>query len=273
MAQKRKHVPLEGNEDDADSTVFQSSTIEDRSSTFVAYFSAVLSSRELQSLPEIKSASHKILAWRNASAQQSLTPGRVQYTAGHDDDGEKSGGKTVQKVLERMNVVGACVVARWYGGVMLGQVRFVHMEDCARNAVENYQRAVSDQHSKKQRIMDDENDRQSLLETLPQRDRSILVLRSLALEKETAVKKAIMAGVETLQSKHGDSQVEGTTEKTTAPPSTGRPSLPVEANYSAMPLVKLRAVDMSRDATISFLLKRIAKAETDLAAILEENPP
>nr|POF26117.1 impact family member c14c8.09c [Quercus suber] len=282
MAPKRKYMPPEEEEEEEeeeahgreekveDSTskvLFQSRTIEDRSSTFVAYFSSVLTSKQLQRLPEIQSASHKILAWRKESAQQSLVPGRVQYTAEHDDDGEKYGGKTVQKVLERMNVEGACVVARWYGGVMLGQVRFSHMEDCARDAVQKYQNAAVEQRSKKQKLMNEESERQSFLDALPQRDENVLVLRALALEKEMAVKEAILMGIDALGEEQQDAP------ETRQPPRPKPSFSPTKTNYSSMTLENLRAVDRARDATVSFLLKRINKAEADLAAIDIKDPP
>lgn len=269
MSQKRKLPPSVDH--DCSNAIFQSSPIEDRSSTFTAYFSSKLSPQELQQLPEIESASHKMLAWRKQSSQRSLMPGRVQYTADHEDDGEKYGGKAVQKVLESMEVTGACVVARWYGGVMLGPVRFTHMENCAREAVQKWRDAELEDANKKRKTEKEKTERERLLKLLTERDRSVTVLRKLAAEKEEAVKKAITAGVDALEESHErstqDIQAEGNKSVDTVPQS----SPAVKVDYSTMPIERLKALEKARDATLSFLLKRIDKAESSLAA-LDDNP-
>ena len=147
MSQKRKHSP----DPPPNTNIFRSSPIEDRTSTFIGYYSPTLSAKELQTLPENKSASHKIVAWRKPSTQKTLPGQKAQYVIGHDDDGEKYAGKKVEKVLESLDVMGCCVVARWYGGVMLGPVRFQHMEDCAKEAVREWQVFAGEEIAKKRR--------------------------------------------------------------------------------------------------------------------------
>ncbi|KAH9817773.1 putative protein family UPF0029 [Teratosphaeria destructans] len=285
MAQKRKRA----SDDSIDpSTIFKSDPIEDRSSTFIGYFSPTATPRSLQDLADIKKASHRILAWRLESKQRALT-GKTQYDVDHDDDGEKYGGKKVEKVLESMQVVGACVVARWYGGVMLGPVRFEHMERCAREAVSKWLDRECDERARKRRVELDAVEKRRLQGVLAKRDESILVLRALAMEKERRVKEGIMAGVKQLAAKqnggkHGsdgtlsgqaisNSEAEQASSQNPAPAPAPAPVI----DYSVMPLDRLKALEKARDATLSFLLKRIDKAEADLMALKDtpedEEPP
>ena len=87
MSQKRKRSASPSPTDD----IFRSSPIEDRTSTFIAYFSPTLKPKELQNIDEIKSASHKVLAWRKESNQQSIN-GSTKFSTSSDDDGEKWAG-------------------------------------------------------------------------------------------------------------------------------------------------------------------------------------
>ncbi|GAB1741405.1 hypothetical protein NU219Hw_g6638t1 [Hortaea werneckii] len=269
MSQKRKRPEDESPNEDAPD-VFRSDPIEDRSSTFVGYFSPSLDGDALQRLPEIKSATHKILGYRKESNQRSLTSVK-QYVSGNDDDGEKYAGKKVEKILEGMRVGGACVVARWYGGVMLGPVRFTHIENCARAAVSKWQTHEADQRVKRIKLEQEIAEQKKLAVALVERDRSIEVLRTLAAGKEKQVKEGIVAGMEALAGADGAS---GDGEEAAPKPSeaadlkqkpegTSKPAM----DYSAMPLARLRALDKARDATLSFLLKRIDKADADLSAL------
>ncbi|KAF1823889.1 ribosomal protein S5 domain 2-like protein [Dissoconium aciculare CBS 342.82] len=230
--------------------VFRSAPIEDRSSKFIGYFSPTLTPKELQELAEIQGASHKILGWRRESNQQSITKA-TRYITGSDDDGEKYGGKKVEKVLELSRAVGACVVARWYGGVMLGPARFTHIETCAQEAIHRWEDHQVEERAKRQKIANEEAERGRLVKTLEDRDNSIVVLRTLALEKEQAV----------------TAEKPSSTEQTSKSAVTAsRTQVQHTPDYGAMQLERLRALDKARDATLSFLLKRIDKAEAALAA-------
>ncbi|OMP88483.1 IMPACT family member [Diplodia seriata] len=122
--------------------IYRSAPLTDRASTFTAAFSPTLPARTLQAHPDFAGATHRIAAWRRPTAQRKLfasssasasSVGRVTET-GFDDDGEQYAGKRLAKVLEAMGVgEGAVVVARWYGGVLLGPVRFAHVERVARH--------------------------------------------------------------------------------------------------------------------------------------------
>ncbi|EME89208.1 uncharacterized protein MYCFIDRAFT_89674 [Pseudocercospora fijiensis CIRAD86] len=223
MSLKRKHSNDEADTGEAD--LFQSEPIEDRKSTFVAYFSPSLKPKDLQNLPVIANADHKILAWRKESNQQSITKAK-QYVTGSDDDGEKYAGKKVEKVLEALQAEGACVVARWWGGIMLGPVRFTHIESCARDAVRECQTQRAEAQMKKRRMEQEKVEHAQLAKALVEHP-----------------------------------------PKTEIPTSSAKPAM----DYTAMPLDRLRALDKARDATIGFLLKRIDKAEADLAAMNEED--
>ncbi|KAI7474827.1 hypothetical protein KC357_g5063 [Hortaea werneckii] len=269
MSQKRRRPEDESSNEDAPD-VFRSDPIEDRSSTFIGYFSPSLEGDALQKLPEIQSATHRILGYRKESSQRSLTSVK-QYISGSDDDGEKYAGKKVEKILEGMRVGGVCVVARWYGGVLLGPVRFTHIENCARAAVSKWQTHETEQRAKKMRLEQETAEQKKLAVALIERDRSIEVLRTLAAGKERQVKEGIVAGVEALGGandapKDVDEAAPKSSEATDLkqkPESTPKPAM----DYSAMPLARLRALDKARDATLSFLLKRIDEADADLSAL------
>lgn len=260
MSQKRKRAASLSSSV-ADS-VFRSEPIEDRDSTFLGFFSPTLKPKDLQNIPEIKSASHKILAWRKESNQQSIT-GTTRYSSDSDDDGEKYAGKKVEKVLNTMQVAGACVVARWYGGTLLGPVRFEHIENSAREAVQRWQESVREEKAKKVKIEQDEKDRVRLVRVLGERDGSIEVLRKLAVEKEGEVKR-IREGESVATAANG-----GAASSQAASSSGG--SVKPMIDYAALPVDRLRAFEKARDATLGFLLKRIDKAEVELKELVEDD--
>jgi len=271
-AQKRKRIDEAGATDDGEQAVFRSSPIEDRDSTFIGFFSPTLKPKDLQNLEDVKSASHKILGWRRESNQQSITKVK-QYTTGHDDDGEKYGGSKVQKVLMNMSVIGSCVVARWYGGTMLGPMRFTHMEESARAAVRAWQDHVAGERTKKRKVEDEALEKENLVKVLAARDQSIAVLRALATEKEQKVKDMATAENDKMKAMNGAVEAPLIVDATAnAPPPKKQttPSAPA-INYESMPVDRLRSLEKARDATLAFLLKRIDKAEAEVAAAEEQN--
>ena len=250
MSQKRARSPsppIQSTTSSTTSQIFRSAPIEDRSSRFIAFYCQTLSVKALQAHAEFKSASHRIAAWRKPSSQGALSfqsSSQRLFDSGSDDDGEKWAGKKLEKVLLDMNAEGAVVVARWYGGVMLGPVRFSHIEHCAREAIlesrrTQIQERVEDKPKPKQRKVDDgEQDRVALMRTLQERDQSITVLRGLLREKTAAS----VGSSETAT----DAQKQTPTKK---------------VDYSNMPLQALKQLDKARDATIAWILKEIDKAE------------
>ncbi|KAJ9609876.1 hypothetical protein H2200_006205 [Cladophialophora chaetospira] len=270
--------------------IFQSSPIHDRNSTFTAHFHPGISIfatsnsqkattplttliKRAQGHPAFTDASHRIVAWRKRSAQTTLpvtqgpanttgaTQSRPVYTLSSDDDGEKYAGKRVEKVLAETDVEGILVVARWYGGVLLGPVRFAHIENVAREAVRKWKESVGlgidGGGAKRQRLdrsggapegdgVEDEGTRVRLAKQLVERDSSIAVLRGLLAEK---TKPKISAA--------RDEKIDPSQESA----STASPAKKID--YSDMPLAKLRQLEKARDATIAFILKQLDKAEEE----------
>ncbi|QIW98218.1 hypothetical protein AMS68_003736 [Peltaster fructicola] len=250
---KRSASPVSGDtQSNADVTVFCSDEIFDRQSTFRGFFSPSIPPKDLQKLAEFDSADHKILGWRRESNQQSLTAAK-KYVTGNDDDGEKYGGKKVEQCLTNANITGACVVARWYGGIMLGPVRFTHMETCALGAIKKWQESVAEEISKKRKVEQDASETKRLVKVLTARDQSITVLRNLASDKEAKLRP-----------------IDEAKTSAEASPSQPTPTPALNPVYDDLPLQRLQALEKARDATISFLLKRIDKAEL---ALKELQPP
>ena len=238
MSQKRARSPSPTPV--SPSRIFRSSPIEDRSSRFIAFYSPTLAAKELQAHIDLKSASHRIAAWRIPSSQYALDAKRL-LEIGHDDDGEKYGGKALEKVLVETEVEGAIVVARWYGGVMLGPVRFDHIKNCARDAILQWS-SERERSAKKAKVQEDEAERKRLIEILPERDQSISVLRDLLAEKNQPSSSA-----------------------------PGEKRSPAKTpNYSTLPLATLEKLEQVRDATIGWILKQIEKVENAQA---EETDP
>ncbi|KAL8724572.1 MAG: hypothetical protein Q9181_006765 [Wetmoreana brouardii] len=228
MCPKRLRSPPKS---DACSTTYSSSVIEDRSSRFIALYSPDTSVKILQELPLFKGATHRIAAWRKPSTQQTLGSKQL-YDSGHDDDGEKNGGRTLEAIMTSLNVEGVVVVGRWYGGIMLGPVRFDHIKNCAREAIARSRYDDKDDgHGIKQvKIIEGSVKKKKLLQLLPERDHAISVLRELLAEKQ----------------------------KLNSPRKVSPAKVP---DYTALSLSTLENLERARDATIGWVLQQIEKAE------------
>ena len=214
------------------SDISTSPMIEDRKSTFVGLYSPTLSVKELQAHAKAKDATHRIAAWRKAGSQRSLKTSQPLLESGHDDDGEKYGGKTVERVMDAMDVQGVVVVARWYGGVMLGPVRFDHIRNCARVAISNWP-SVSNESSKRSKVQTESEQKTEVEKTLRERDESIVVLRGLLAKKKG----------------QSSSQQSPSNSPAKAP------------DYEKLPLQVLKRLEEVRDATIGWILEGIEEAE------------
>jgi len=115
---------------------------------------------------------------------------------------------------------------------MLGPVRFEHIKNCAKDAIEQY-REEGEKKAKRVKVEEDESRRQELIRVLPERDRSISVLRNLLAERK---------------------QHEGSQKAE----SGGLVKVP---EYAKLPLPTLGSLERARDATIGWILKEIEKAE------------
>jgi putative IMPACT (imprinted ancient) family translation regulator len=232
MTMKRERSPSPNDV----SEIYRSSTRKEQTSVFIGAFSPGLSAQALQKLPEFKTATHKIAAWRKRSRQKSLTPdSRILYDQGHDDDGEKWAGKHLSDVLRDTQAEGVVVVARWYGGQNIGPVRFTHIEECAKEAILKWK---TEQTVKKQKV-DDEAKQKTLVNNLQKRDYNIFALRKLLAEKKAKLEKA--------------QPVSPTAQKPQA--------------YEKMSLEALARVSKARDATIDFILKQIDAVNKELDSV------
>lgn len=251
----------------------KSKTIEDRASSFIAVYSPTISARQLQAFPEFRSASHRIAAWRTPSKQTTLAVGSSKpkgiYDVGHDDDDEQWAGKRLEKVLEETNMTGNIVVARWYGGVLLGPARFRWIEETAREAIQRWRKGERgdapgtgvESDPKRQKVDAPEQpaqpakpatpaalaqeyrNKEELIEELKQRDESIAVLRKFLAEKRAKLDKSL-----------------DEPSKAAAQPSPSK-----VPNYSSLPIDRLKMLDKGRDATLSHLLKELDKIDQQLA--------
>ena len=270
--------------------IFTSTAIHDRHSTFIAHFHPASSAftttttkpqalaatiKHLQSHPSFRDASHRVAAWRKRSAQQTLITSSTSHTTsvtvsaskpkavhviGSDDDGEKYAGKRLENVLVELDVEGVLVVARWYGGVLLGPVRFSHIESCAREAIRVWKGSSAARGEVKKVKLDDgvstamsggvgdEVQRVKLAKQLVERDVSISVLRDLLVEKTKATTSTAEKDGKQDSSQQSASMIA---------------SPKMKVGYSEMPLAKLKQLEKARDATIAFILKQLDKVEED----------
>jgi hypothetical protein len=268
MAQKRPHSPSPTVATSVSDQIYTSSKIHDRASTFIGLFTpSVAGPRKLQSHPTLKGTDHKMLAVRKPSAQRTLSASQKPIMdVWSDDDGEKYAGKHLERLLTEMEVEGCVVVGRWYGGTLLGPVRFEHIKNVAREAVELWKR---EQGGDVKRVKvddggsvqgDEKAEKEKFVTELKERDESILMLRKLLADKNA--KKE---------------EIEKSKSESTAVATSGAEGKPVaspakQVNYDDMPLTRLKQLDKARDATIAFLLKQIDAAEQrDTMAATSEN--
>ena len=114
-------------------------TAVDRKSVFQAHLAEVHSADEAHEAMNILYTDNKI-----ARATHNIWSFRVVKDNGvmicdNDDDGEKAAGGRLMHLLDMMNVKNVCVVvSRWYGGILLGPVRFKHINNVARELLENH---------------------------------------------------------------------------------------------------------------------------------------
>jgi hypothetical protein len=106
----------------------------DRKSLFLAHVAPIACADDVTAVvdelcvdPRIARATHNICAWRYWHAASST------WASDSDDDGEDGAGKRLQLMLQHMEVENALVVvSRWFGGTLLGPVRFQHINVAAR---------------------------------------------------------------------------------------------------------------------------------------------
>ncbi|GAO46728.1 hypothetical protein SAICODRAFT_23171 [Saitoella complicata NRRL Y-17804] len=226
----------------------KSSPIYDRESIFTARFlpasHPLCTSRSPTQLVQlirehisVEVADHHIAAWRLPPQSNALTRslGGVRkdgaVVMGHDDDGEKYAGVKLGKVLLEMGVRGVVVVSRIYGGIMLGPVRFEHIENCAREAIRLSLAPKIPTTIPTAAAMEEDED--ALRKVLVGKDRTIAFLRTTIAE---------------LRSQSCPSP---------QPPSSQQDG----ARYAKLPLDRLERLVKARDAGIESLRRMIAEEE------------
>lgn len=108
-------------------------------SVFIAHMARVESRADVDAVvaellqdSRIARATHNIMAWRLRDAATGA------LSCDNDDDGEDAAGGRLAFVLESMKVDNAVVVvSRWFGGILLGPLRFKCINDVARRLVED----------------------------------------------------------------------------------------------------------------------------------------
>ena len=130
-----------GNEDvidmkqDVIGDIWHGEAITDRKSTFQAHMTRITTASQitavlntLQGNKKIKRATHNIYAYRIGNDEQ-----------GFNDDGESGAGIKLLSLLQTGNFTNLLVVVtRWYGGTQLGNDRFKHIQQTARDVLRQY---------------------------------------------------------------------------------------------------------------------------------------
>lgn len=90
---------------------------------------------------KIQKATHNILAYRylekklngNNKGTANTNTNSASMASGFDDDGEHGAGTRLLGILEKLKVFNVLVVvSRWFGGTLLGNDRFKHINDSAK---------------------------------------------------------------------------------------------------------------------------------------------
>jgi hypothetical protein len=93
--------------------------------------------------PSRRGSTHDMYAWRSLALKKGRNglggPDDFGLEEGQEDDGERFGAKEIAKAIRMYGATDVLVVvSRWYGGTMLGPVRFRHIEESAKAALARY---------------------------------------------------------------------------------------------------------------------------------------
>lgn len=107
-------------------------------STFIAHVARVRSREDVDAvLAELYQDGRIQRATHNMRAHRFRDAATGAWVADNDDDGEDAAGGRLAVLLEVMKAEDVLVVvSRWYGGVLLGPLRFKVINDCARQLIE-----------------------------------------------------------------------------------------------------------------------------------------
>jgi len=137
----------EGDDDDLESPnaprvepmpgILATPAINDRKSKFIAFIARVNNIDDVRRFVEtLLSVKHIADSTHNMYAYRVGTEGEL---SGRDDDGEHGGADCILHVLKAMKAVNLVVmVSRWFGGIMLGPMRFRHITEITGDAIALY---------------------------------------------------------------------------------------------------------------------------------------
>lgn len=138
----------EGLEDEELPPIKHGEPITDRRSTFQPHLAPVVTPKQVKMVldklyenKKIASATHNIHAYRIYCEDKQT------FLQDCEDDGETAAGGRLLHLLQILDVRNVMVVvSRWYGGILLGPDRFKHINNCARNILEeeNYIESTDD---------------------------------------------------------------------------------------------------------------------------------
>jgi hypothetical protein len=109
--------------------------ISDRGSTFQAHAIKITKLEEIKKYLSLLKTNNKIFkAAHNIYAYRILE--KKDITEGFEDDGEDGAGTRMLGILQKLKVVNVfVVVSRWFGGTLLGNDRFKHINDTAKELI------------------------------------------------------------------------------------------------------------------------------------------
>jgi hypothetical protein len=198
-----------------------------------------------------RGATHDMHAWRCLALKRGRSglngPEDFGLEEGLEDDGERYGAKAIEKVIKQLGATDVLVVvSRWYGGTMLGPVRFQHIENCARAALGQHMINEAIIPLKKQ-LRDLDEELSSLRSQLnvsatfvkPQYD-------GLDLEKVERLIGARQKAIEMLQKRLATSQVQQTISKVSQ-----APTVPAPAASAKTPIELAKVVEDEDDGDLT----------------------
>lgn len=133
--------------------IFTGECFEDRKSVFQGHVSVIKSPGDVKAAlnklyenKKIANASHNIYAFRISSDEKKT------LLQDCEDDGETAAGGRLLHLLEILDLKNILViVSRWYGGIHLGPDRFKHINNAARQVLEQSGLLVQDKTTKKKK--------------------------------------------------------------------------------------------------------------------------
>eukprot|EP01113_Clastostelium_recurvatum_P043047 TRINITY_DN7059_c1_g1_i4.p1 TRINITY_DN7059_c1_g1~~TRINITY_DN7059_c1_g1_i4.p1 ORF type:complete len:387 (+),score=83.17 TRINITY_DN7059_c1_g1_i4:106-1161(+) len=152
-----EHHPSNDDEDDVDDDggaipfIYHGEAVTDRKSKFQAHLAEVHSLEEVRAVigellkdKKIATATHPtIYAFRFRDDD----PSSSTLETHRDDDGETGAGDKLLYLLEKMPCENMLVVVtRWYGGINLGNDRFKHITNVARDIIEQTRPIIEEKH-------------------------------------------------------------------------------------------------------------------------------